>query len=204
MAAINLRLCLPLAIVALLACNGQPQIEEAPPPRPDSWAVPVSDQPGLSNLFKLSDALYRGAQPDDVGFASLKQLGVRSVINLRTFHSDRSECKQNGLKYFHITMQAWEGEDEELVEFLRVVADPGNQPVFVHCMHGADRTGVVSAVYRMAIQGWSKEDAIEEMTEGGYGFHHVWQNLIDYVEALDVERIRAQAGMAGDRQEQES
>jgi protein tyrosine/serine phosphatase len=189
-------ICLTLALVALLACaDQQPQTEVITPDRPAFWAIPIDDQPGLSNLFKVSDDLYRGAQPDNVGFASLKQLGIRSVVNLRTLHSDRSECRENRLSYFHITVQAWEGEDEELVEFLKVVADPENQPVFVHCMHGADRTGVMSAVYRIVIQGWSKEEAIKEMTEGGYGFHSVWQNLIDYVEELDVERIKTEAGI---------
>jgi protein tyrosine phosphatase (PTP) superfamily phosphohydrolase (DUF442 family) len=188
-------LWLTLALAALVADADQPRSEDTAPERPASWAVPITDQPGLSNLFKVSDELYRGAQPDDVGFASLNQLGIRSVVNLRTFHSDRSECKENGLNYFHISVQAWAGEDEEVVELLKVVADPENQPVFVHCMHGADRTGVMSAVYRIVIQGWSKEDAIKEMTEGGYGFHSVWQNLINYVEELDVDRIKAEAGL---------
>ncbi len=53
----------------------------------------------------------------------------------------------------------------------------------------------MSAVYRISIQGWSKEDAIKEMVEGGYSFHSVWQNLINYVAELDIERTKSQAGI---------
>lgn len=82
-----------------------------------------------------------------------------------------------------------------MVEFLKVIAESENHPVFLHCQHGADRTGVMSAVYRIVVQGWSKEAAIREMTEGGYGFHSVWLNLIDYVENLDIEDLKARAGI---------
>jgi protein tyrosine/serine phosphatase len=64
--------------------------------------------------------------------------------------------------------------------------------VLVHCRRGADRTGVMLAIYRVVVEGWTKADAIDEMTRGGYGFRPVWQNLVRYVEELDVEAIRVQ------------
>lgn len=163
--------------------------------RPDEWATPMTAHEGLGNFFKVSDALYRGEQPDEAGFASLKAAGIRTVVNLRTLRTDKEGTKENGLKYFHITFQPWNAENEEVAEFLRIVTDPENQPVFVHCRHGADRTGVMVAAYRIVVQGWSREDAIEEMTKGGFGFHSVWQNLVDYVEELEVEAIRSEAGV---------
>ena len=51
------------------------------------------------------------------------------------------------------------------------------------------------AIYRIAVQGWTKDEAIREMTEGGYGFHEVWENLIDFIQALDVDAVRAKAGI---------
>jgi len=186
------------SILALLlvACSGGPPPDKAAAvDRPGHWATPMGDSPGLSNFFRVSDQLYRGAQPDEEGFMQLKALGVKTVVNLRTFNSDSEECEEAGLRYIHISVQAWDREDEEVVEFLRVVTDPENQPVFVHCLHGADRTGVMSAVYRIAIQEWSKEQAIQEMTEGGFGFHSVWQNLIDHVEELDVARVKELSGV---------
>ncbi len=166
--------------------------------RPASWATPLPGRAGLPNLHQVSETLYRGAQPDEQGFATLKSMGVKTVVNLRSFHSDRSECRRAGLDYVHVDMQAWEGEDEELTKVLKVLADPARQPVFVHCQHGADRTGVTIAAYRMAVQGWSNEAAVDELTNGGYGFHAVWRNLVSYVRQLDVERLRQLAGLPGE------
>ena len=103
--------------------------------------------------------------------------------------------KLAGLAYEHISFKAWHAEHEDVVRFLRIVADPARQPVFVHCQHGADRTGMMTAIYRIAVQGWSKEDAIAEMTEGGFGFHSIWTNLVEYVRKLDVDRLKREAGL---------
>ena len=43
------------------------------------------------------------------------------------------------------------------------MADPAKRPVFVHCKHGADRTGTMVAFYRILFEGWSKDEAIREM-----------------------------------------
>jgi len=89
-----------------------------------------------------------------------------------------------------IAMHAWRIEDRKVLEFLKIVTNPQRQPVFVHCRRGADRTGVMIAVYRVVRQGWSRDAAVEEMTKGGYGFRFFWQNLVDYVKDLDVQSIR--------------
>jgi len=165
------------------------------------WAVPI-EKPGLPNLHRVSDDLYRGAQPKPEGFAQLKKLGVRTVVNLRLTHSDRDEMKEAGLvagtdlKYVHIRMEAWDADEDELVEFLEVVADPANRPVFVHCQHGADRTGTAVATYRIVCQGWSKADAIDEMRNGGFNFHEVWKGLPKFLREMDVEKLRRDAGLA--------
>ncbi|HMR04712.1 MAG TPA: dual specificity protein phosphatase family protein [Polyangiaceae bacterium] len=163
-------------------------------PRPDRWAKPRT-APGLPNLHRVSETFWRSAQPSAEGMAELPQLGVRTVINLRSLHSDRDEIGQLPLQYEHIKMKAWHAEDEDIVRFLQVVTDPERQPVLVHCQHGADRTGVATAAYRIAVQGWSKDEAIAEMTQGGFGFHTIWANLVRYVRQLDVERIRREAGI---------
>ncbi|MCP4369159.1 MAG: dual specificity protein phosphatase family protein [Deltaproteobacteria bacterium] len=65
----------------------------------------------------------------------------------------------------------------------------------VRCQHGADRTGTMCALYRVAVQGWTKEEAIREMTEGGFGFHEVWKILPSWIKELDIESIRKDAGI---------
>lgn len=158
--------------------------------RPAHWAQKVKGTSGLPNLYKINDALYRGGQPEKEGFAQLKAMGIKTVVNLRSLHSDRKECEKYGLGYVKITTQAWEAEEEEVLDFLKVVSDPKRHPVYVHCKHGADRTGMMCAVYRVVVQGWTKEEAIREMTKGGYGFHTIWKNLVAYIRKFDAEKIK--------------
>jgi protein tyrosine/serine phosphatase len=153
------------------------------------------EAPGLSNFHKVSDSLYRSAQPTAEGFRSLKALGVTTVVNLRSFSSDRKKIGTTGLAYEHIYMKAWHPEHEEIVRFLQIVGDPRRQPVLVHCQHGSDRTGTMVAAYRIVVEGWSKEDAVAEMTSEPFGFHRVWRNLPKWVQELDVEAIRREAGL---------
>nr|HNI57084.1 protein-tyrosine-phosphatase [Elusimicrobiota bacterium] len=67
----------------------------------------------------------------------------------------------------------------------------------VHCQHGSDRTGTMVAIYRIAVQGWSKESALDEMVNGGYGFHPLWKNLRRYIRNLDVAAVKAKAAADG-------
>jgi tyrosine-protein phosphatase SIW14 len=151
-------------------------------------AVPRHDIPGLPNFARVSDGLYRGGQPTAEGFAQLKKMGVKTVVNLRSFSSDRRKLKGTGLRYAHIYCKAWHPEDEDTLKFLTIVSDPANHPVFVHCMHGADRTGCAVAVYRVLVEGWGMEDAVKEMHD--FGFHPIWTQIIDYLEDFKPEKVR--------------
>jgi protein tyrosine phosphatase (PTP) superfamily phosphohydrolase (DUF442 family) len=153
------------------------------------WAEKM-DMPGLDNFYKVSDNLYRGAQPHREGFVQLKELGIKTIVNLRSFHSDRDEMGDRDFTYKHIYMKPWHPEKKEIIHFLRTLTEKKMRPVFVHCRHGSDRTGTMCAVYRMVVQGWGKDEAIEEMTKGGFGFHRIWWNLENYLRELDVENIR--------------
>ena len=161
----------------------------------EKWAEPI-ELPGLPNFHKVSSDLYRGAQPSAEGMRQLEKLGIKTVVNLRASHSDRDELQGISLAYEHIEMRAWgKPENEDVLRFLQIVSDSNSLPVFVHCQHGADRTGTVCAIYRIVMQGWSKDEAIEEMTKGGFGFHTIWQNLPDYVRNLDIKEIKHKAGL---------
>lgn len=145
---------------------------------------------GCENLYKVSDNLYRGAQPTAEGFRELEKKGIKTVINLRSFHSDLDKLKETSLEYISIPMDAWNPKPEQVDEFLRVVSDPAKQPIFVHCQHGADRTGTMTAIYRIVIENWDVEKALNEMQYGPFGFHEIFSGLPKFIEDLDIESLR--------------
>jgi protein tyrosine/serine phosphatase len=169
-----------------------------PPVRPRAWAVKI-ERPGLPNLHRINGFLYRGAQPTAEGIKELQRLGFKTIVNLRANHSDKEILGKANLGYEAIPMNTWDVKDDDVVRFLRIITDKSRQPVFVHCEHGADRTGTMCAAYRVVIDGWTKQQAIDEMTKGGFGYHSIWTNLLKIIEKLDVERTKAKLGQKDKR-----
>ena len=164
--------------------------------RPANWAQKI-EVAGIKNCFQVTTNLYRGAQPTTEGMSHLKATGIKTVINLRALHSDEDEVAGTGLKSVRFEMEPWHGEEDDVVRFLKVVTDTNNLPAFVHCKRGADRTGMMCAMYRVVVCGWTKQAAIAEMKDGGFGFNPVWHDLVAFVEKADVADIKRRAGMAG-------
>jgi uncharacterized protein (TIGR01244 family) len=187
---------LPIFVLAcLLSCGSALQLPAAEPAKTSSdWAKAVK-KPGLPNLHKVNDRLYRGAQPEENGYEELAKMGVKTVICLRETDPDLDKIKQAKLEGIHIPVKTWNPTKDQVVEFLKAVTDKSKQPVYVHCRHGSDRTGTMCAIYRVAVEGWSKEDAIREMTKGDFGFHSLWTNLIRFVEKLDIDALKKKAGL---------
>jgi protein tyrosine/serine phosphatase len=153
--------------------------------------VPV-ELSGVPNLHRVTESLYRSAQPTRIGFRNLEAMGIRTVINLRSFHGD--DVSGTGLRLINVPMQAWDPEMDEVLRVMRILADRDGGPYLVHCQHGADRTGMVTALYRMVFQGWNRDDAINEMTDGGFGYHAVWTDIPKFLRRVDIERIKRRIG----------
>ena len=183
-----------LLAIALSAAASSRSDEPTVKTRPANWAVKL-DRPGLPNLFKLNAGLYRGAQPTAEGIKELEKLGVKTIIDLRDKHSDKDILGDSKIAWEPIPTKTWNPKDADVVRFLKIATDKTRQPVFVHCQHGADRTGTMCAIYRVAVDGWSKRQAIDEMVKGGFGFHSVWTNLPKFIEKLDVKKLKAKAGL---------
>ncbi|MCU0294251.1 MAG: dual specificity protein phosphatase family protein [Thermoanaerobaculaceae bacterium] len=164
--------------------------------RPAEWATPLA-VPGVPNLHRIDAHVYRSAQPTAAGMRELEKLGIRTVLCLRDFHDDVDEAKGTALRLVRIELNAWRTDEAELAQALRVLVAPANWPVLVHCQHGADRTGLVSALYRITVQGWDRELAIDEMTRGGFGFHSLWKGIPRFVRKVDAESIRSQLDLSG-------
>lgn len=127
----------------------------------------------IDNFGKVSSTYYRGAQPEGRDYTDLASLGVKTVINLTSDDADASEqgqVERAGMKYVHIPMNTHRNPTQaQLTQFLALVNDPASQPVYVHCVGGRHRTGVMTAVYRMTQEGWTGERAFQEMKRYKYG-----------------------------------
>jgi protein tyrosine/serine phosphatase len=191
-----------LLVLSIIACNFLSAKDNndvnsstsAAPLTSRQWATDVNLE-GVPNCHKVSEDLYRGAQPSDEGMKQLEKFGIKTVVNLRAFHSDRDEINDVNLGAEHISFKTWHPEDDDVVRFLKIVTDKSRTPVFVHCQYGSDRTGTMCAIYRITVQGWSKDEAIEEMTKGDFGFHEIWDNLVEYIRNLDIKKIKQQVGI---------
>ena len=93
-------------------------------------------------------------------------------------------------------MKAHSVDEEQLITALRIIKNR-KSPIVIHCHHGSDRTGVVCALYRIIFQNVSKEDAIREMTDGGFGFHRIYKNIIRRIREADIERIKREVMTVG-------
>jgi uncharacterized protein (TIGR01244 family) len=138
----------------------------------------------LPNFHQVNAALYRGAQPKVDGIQKLAALGIKTIVNLRAederSRAEESEARAAGLRYFNIPMEGLSRpKDEQVERALAIINDAANQPVFVHCKRGADRTGTLIAIYRIMHDGWSSEDALREAKR--YGMSWMEFGMKDYV-----------------------
>jgi protein tyrosine/serine phosphatase len=127
----------------------------------------------IFNFGQVNDAFYRGAEPEDEDMGALAALGIRTVIDLQKDGDDEEPVlvERAGMRYVRIPMTTRvPPTDEQLALFLELVNDPANQPVYVHCKEGRHRTGVMTAVYRMTNDGWTADQAFEEMKDYRFGW----------------------------------
>ena len=140
---------------------------------------------GIDNFGRVNSNYYRGAQPKGGDYADLASLGVKTLINLTGDDADASEeamAERAGMKYFQIPMTTHQPPTTaQLQEFLKIVNDPANQPVYVHCVGGRHRTGVMTAAYRMTQDGWNSDRAFAEMKQYKFGADFLHPEFKEFV-----------------------
>jgi protein tyrosine/serine phosphatase len=139
---------------------------------------------GIKNFGCINEAFYRGAQPSKRDYAALASAGVKTIIDLQNDGEANEEglVEAAGMKFFRIGMSdsSWPSADKA-AQFLKIVNDPANQPVFVHCHGGRHRAGVMTAIYRMSHDGWTADRAYAEMKQYGFDSGIGHGGLKDYV-----------------------
>lgn len=142
---------------------------------------------GVGNFARVSNTLYRGAQPSETAYNELKNIGVAVVVDFRDekdeIAKEKARVEGAGMEFISLP---WSGRSlpthEEVATFLNLMHDTKGKKVFVHCKEGRDRTGTMVALYRMTFDRWTVEQAVAEMND--FKYHHFFlPGLEKYVEA---------------------
>ena len=147
---------------------------------PDPDFAEQGSLPGVANFGELTPQVWRGRAPDSEGLQTLRNMGVKTIIDFRT-HGEHEGLEQDpDIEYIRLPFSATDPPPQEVVDgFLAIVTDPDRLPVFFHCRYGKDRTGVMAALYRIRVQGWEPEKAVREMKY--FGFRAIYRSLLRFI-----------------------
>jgi protein tyrosine phosphatase (PTP) superfamily phosphohydrolase (DUF442 family) len=167
--------CFFLPMVLLAAClvasadqrPSKPSVADTTSTKPAPRVTVI----GVSNFGVVAPNLYRGGQPKGTGYANLKKMGVDIVVDLRLSGKDteKKNVTKTGMEYVAIPWHCMFPKDKHVAKFLEVLEENKGKRIFVHCRYGDDRTGMMIAAYRMAVEGWTPEEARKDMEK--FGFH---------------------------------
>ena len=176
------------SVILLRAC--QTSTPPTPAENTGHWATVVDQS---VNLYQVDKKLFRSEQLSAKDYSLLKQHNVRTIVNLRFFdrNDDQEAFGETGIKLVNTPLISWSISPQEVADVLwqiRQAQQTGG--VLVHCYHGADRTGLISAMYRVIYQKWPLAEAKREMMQGPYGFHSIWQNMPNFFTDENVQAIQ--------------
>jgi protein tyrosine/serine phosphatase len=128
---------------------------------------------GIKNFRVVNDWFYRGGQPETSQLAELKTLGIKTIVCLRwnskAIEHERLKAEELGINFVYLPLTYWIlPKRDEIARFFAIIDDESQHPIFLHCKHGSDRTGMLTAFYRMAREGWSADEAYKEMHDAGF------------------------------------
>ena len=148
---------------------------------------------GIRHFGEVTPKLYRGGQPSEGAMAALKKIGVKIVVDMRGRHNDPEEAalRKLGMQYISIPSHCPFPTDRPYIRFLKVIEENPDKKIFVHCRLGDDRTGMAVAAYRIADEGWTPEEAMNEMREFGFStVHHAICPLMAHYESVFPEHLK--------------
>jgi protein tyrosine phosphatase (PTP) superfamily phosphohydrolase (DUF442 family) len=164
-----------------------PPILTAEQPRPTNWATPLDES---FRFYTLSPTLYRSALPQANDLAQLHSRGIYTVVNLHQ-QSDEPWLAGSDVRRVHIPLRGDRVTDTQVIAVLAAIrAGEQDGGVLLHCKHGQNRTGLISAMYRIVYDGWSREEAMAEMLEGGFGTAERMEDAVGYMNRVDVNAVK--------------
>lgn len=134
----------------------------------------VGTQNTIPNFLQVTNDIFRGGRPNNGDLAALKsEKNIKAVINLENKQSvvqqEQQTARNLGLKYISSPMNASvRPTDQQVNQILAALQDSNNDPIFIHCHHGQDRSGLIIGLYRVEVQGWAPAKAYQEMIDNGF------------------------------------
>lgn len=191
------RILATLLISGILFANAPPQAPSSSAPNVQRVPARKLKLTGVPNFGEVTPFLYRGAQPSPQGFQALAAMGVDIVVDARLSHksSEKKVVTAAGMQYISIPWHCMFPKDKAIAQFLAVLRDNPKKKIFVHCRLGDDRTGMMIAAYRMAVDNWTAEEAFAEMMHFGMN-RTICFPLIKY-ESKFPERLKKNAELRG-------
>jgi tyrosine-protein phosphatase SIW14 len=175
-----------IALAAVLTSSLEPAVARAQSPAAAAVASPAA-KVRIYNFGQVNSSYFRGSLPEARDIAALKALGIRTVIDLQKDGDDDEPdlIEAAGMRYVNIPMTTRETPTaEKVAAFLAIVSDPASLPVYVHCKEGRHRTGVMTAAYRMANEGWTPQQAFKEMKAYKFGWDFLHPEFKKFVFAF--------------------
>ncbi|CAM3138537.1 tyrosine-protein phosphatase [Streptobacillus felis] len=141
------------------------------------WATLIDK---TTNMYRLDENVYRSKQLSIDDMKLLQEYDIKTIISLRYFGRNKDEkvFGDTELNLISRPLKTWNISPKEIALILNDIQkgkEKGN--VLIHCYHGSDRTGLISAMYRIIYQGWDNAEALKELKEGPYGYHKIWINI---------------------------
>jgi protein tyrosine phosphatase (PTP) superfamily phosphohydrolase (DUF442 family) len=144
----------------------------------------------VPNFQKVSTGIWRGSAPNDAALIQLAKDGVKTIVDLRMdgpgVDSEKAAAQKLGVNYYHFALGFNKPDANKIHDILAVMTDPVNQPVFIHCRQGADRTGMLCGIYRHVWEGWSLSRTYDEMRE--HHFKPFLRTMRRQVEDADMDQ----------------
>lgn len=172
---IKVRLALSIFLPLILACHNPQAIQAKTAPRSVDYKTPGKKIEDLPNFHTVHPYLYRGGEPTDAGVRKLQKKGVKTLIDLRAAsfrtRAEQAEASALGIKYINLPMSAKAPTEAQLKTFTATVeeAQAKDEPVYLHCAHGSDRTGCLVGIWRVTHDGYNYKDAYKEMRQYYFG-----------------------------------
>ncbi|RDE93043.1 protein-tyrosine-phosphatase [Aggregatibacter aphrophilus] len=177
-----------LTAFALVACSTTTPGE--PPTNTEHWATVISEN---ENLYRIDDNFYRSEQLDRQAEPLLDKLNIKTIVNLRFFdrNNDEQAFGHKNINLINTPLLTWSINTREVADILwQIRQHQKDGPVLVHCYHGADRTGLIVAMYRVIYQNWDLNEAKREMQQAPYGYHSIWKNIDNFFTEENVAKIK--------------